>query len=278
MSIYSKGHTLIELLIAMSLSMLIILALIQINMLSLKSLTAVQSIEKQVNLLSQSLKLLETDLKATALTGCVIDKTLIINRLATNGFSSPSNSPIQWISGYSNDSWHPLQPIYTNSNNLKSIDAIHLLKADMTELLSVDNLNRNPERIVFITNCSNAEITRSNDSTLLKPDSGSSEIFIYAFQFIHYYIKDNQGKQTLYRQYIAQSGNSVSEPLVDYISMLKIGYGERLANNALAFHSAEKVGNWANVTAVYISITLADAIQQPLSMLISLNNHIQDHE
>lgn len=253
-------------------------ALIPISMLSLKSLSTIQAIEKRVNLLSQAVKLLETDLKTTALTGCALDKSMIFNRLASSNLPSFNQPPIHWIAGYSNDSWHPQQPIFSSGNTLKNSDAIHLLKTDMTQLLSVDTVAINPERIVFITNCSASEITRSIKSSFLKSGSTPSDLLIYAFQLIHYYIKENQGKQTLYRQYLAKSGKSVSEPLVDNISQLKIGYGEKLANNALVFHSAENVEKWANVAAVYIAITLADALQQPISILIALNNHTKDDD
>ena len=268
-----KGHTLIELLIAMSLSMLIIAALVPVNMLSHRSVQQVQQTEKQINLLSQSVKIMQADLKTAALTACTLDKSFLLTTLF-NQYSVPPEKPVfSWISGYTKNGWFPEIPPFVNENNLDNLDALQIIKADMSDLVSMESLAKTPQRIIFVTNCITSEITRSIDSKLLNSAQPPSELSVYAFQFIQYYVKENLGKHTLYRQYFSKSGRTRNEPLVDDILRLKIGYAETRANSTLVFNTAGNVRNWNNIVAIYISITLAGILHNPLSVLVPLNNH-----
>lgn len=268
-----KGHTLIELLIAMSLSMLVIAALVPVNMLTLRSLSQVRQVEKQISLLSRSVKLIEADLRSTALTACAIDENLIVDALFAKHLNASDQSGFNWISGYSNNKWFPERPRFVNDNNAKTFDALTLVKTDMSDALSIHTLDTTPQRVVFITDCIVSEIARSIDSRLLKRISVSSDLSVYAFQFIQYYIKKKSDGYSLYRQYLSRTGSPINEPLVDNIDQLKIGYGERLTDNTIAFKTAAKVTNWRNIISVYISITIADALNKPVSILVLLNNH-----
>ena len=263
----AKGHTLIELLIAMALSMIIIAALIPVNLFSLRSIVQIQSIEKQIHLLSQSLVLFKNDLSSTALSGCTLDKNQINNSLIDN------EKQINWITGYTNTNWFPETPIFVNDSMAVSFDAIQVISADMSKLISTSSLVKTPDRIVFITNCITSEIARADDSRLLKSTSSDSDLSIYAFQINQYFIKENSGKYTLYRQYISKSGRPTSEPLVDNIERLKIAYAEKFSKLSLIFTSASKVKNWSNIVAVYVSISLKGAVDKPFSLIIRLSNH-----
>ncbi len=277
MSTNCRGHTLIELLVAMTLSMLIVIALVTVNILSLKSILQIQQIEKQINLLSQSLQLIETDVKSTAVTACAMDKNLVLDSLTRQTASRSVSTQFNWISGYSSNSWFPETPNFASDKLSKTFDAIQIARADMLNPLSYRAVKNTPKRIVFITDCIVSEIARSMNSILLKRSSSPSDLAIYSFQMIQYYIRENSGNYTLYRQYLSKNGRTVNEPLVDNIAELTIGYGEQLSDTTLAFNTAANINNWNAVIAVYISITITGALYRPLSKLVLLNNYAARH-
>ena len=260
----------------MTLSMLILAALVPINLLSVRSVIQIQNIETEVNKLSQSVTVLESDLKATAVTACTLNKALITKTLRDEYSNSPKNTTLQWISGFSNNSWFPQTPQFTNSQLVKTFDAIQVLKTNVSEQISLNTATQLPQRILFLTNCSISEISRSIDSKLLQGGTSSSDLYIYPFQFIHYYIKDNDDKFTLYRQFMSKTGRPITEPVIDNIHKFSIAYGEVSETDTLSFKTANAVDNWRNVVVVYVSITLAQALIRPFSILVPLKNHASD--
>lgn len=263
----ARGFTLVELLIGMSLSMIIIAALVPVSLISLRSMAQVQGIEKEINQLGQSLALIESDLKSTALTGCALDKKLIVNSLF------PDQGEPVWISGYTHNRWFPLRPEFVNTNPAPSFDAIHLVNIDMSNPVSVASLAQTPGRIIFATNCVVSEISRASQSNLIGHAYSNSDLSIFGLQSIQYYVKQNQDKHTLYRQYLTKSGHPRNEPLVDNIEKLKIGYAEVIDEGELAIKAAPDVSYWKNVRAVYVSVILHSAPSKPVSTLVLLDNH-----
>ena len=265
----ARGFTLVELLISMSLSMIIIAALIPLNMISLRSISQIQYLQQEVNHLDQSIRMIEADLKSAALTGCALDKRRVINSLISDG------ADIDWISGYSNKRWYPQTPNFVNHDTSGEFHAIQIIKADMSQPVSIRSLANTPGRIVFVTNCVTSEISRASDSHLIKHASTLSDLNIYGFQYIQYYVKESLGKHTLYRQYLTQSGNPRNEPLVDHIGQFRIGYAETTADDELAFHTADNVQNWNNIAAIYVLISLNSTFSKPVYSLVTLENHVQ---
>ena len=70
----NRGHTLIELLIAMSLSVVIVGALVPVNTLGLKAAAQQQKISLTVNQLRQSVKQFHTDVKSSGAVSCLFDR------------------------------------------------------------------------------------------------------------------------------------------------------------------------------------------------------------
>lgn len=268
-----KGHTLVELLIAIPLSMLIFAALLPLNMITLRSIAQTQQIERQMNLLGQSINVIENDLKTAALTACAQDKTLIINNITGHNSSPDSKPSFNWLSGYSNSRWFPQLPVFVNNSSVENFDSLHFSKVDMIEPINMESMAKTPRRIVFITDCMTSEIARFSDSRILKSTVAHGLLTIYAFQSVQYFVRESLDRYTLYRQYLTRSGGLRIEPLVDDIKRLSIGYAERIENKTLAINTAANVKDWSNVVAVYISISLAGDINHSLSVLVTLDNH-----
>ena len=264
-----RGHTLVELLIAMLLSLLIFAAIIPINGLGLKAAQHQQKIIGIVNQLRQSLKQFETDIKSAALTGCLLNKSNIRDLTFTQPTSINNRLSSPWLAGNHNGSWHPESPFFDSANIKSESDAINLIFAVLNDELNLNNLNSQPNRVFYITNCTVAEITRGVNSTL----STANNSQIYPLQSTIYYVREINEKLILYRQYLTKSGKPRNEPLIDNIESLKIGYGEETDADTLVFRTANKVEAWNNIVVIYIRLKISiDNNSYSISRLVELSN------
>ena len=261
------GHTLVELLIAMVLALLTTTGLIAAAGLGLKAVKQQGLIQTVSHELSQSLRLIHTDIANSGMTGCLLYKSSIYDQLFDPG--GGNSLPPYWLSSWDANAqhWYPQRPYFDNASIDVNHDAIRLLFADLSQPLSAADLNRKPQRIVYATHCGAAEIRRAAASGVIGAAS-SNPAFIYPFQSVLYYLKDNGPTHTLYRQYLTQTGRTRNEPLIDHIESLRIAFGEKTDGATLQFRPASAVNNWRDIAAVYIRLELM--VQQSLYSIASV--------
>ncbi len=264
-----RGHTLIELFIAMSLSVIIIGALVPINNLGLRAADHQQKIILGVNQLRQSFKQFEIDIKSSGAKGCLFNRNNIRDRLFRQPISNENQLEHPWLAANHSGIWNPTTPYFDNSNISSDHDAIHLMLADLAESLNSNSLTVNPNRAFYLTNCAVAEIARGNNATLHNVPNSK----IYPLQSIVYYIRDIDNETVLYRQYLNKSGNTRNEPLIDNIKALSIAYAEKISTEALVFKKASNVSDWNQVIAIYLHIEIKiQSLPFSISKLIALPN------
>ncbi len=262
------GHTFVELLVSMTLTLLIIAAVVSINNMGLKTIQHQDKIIRIVNQLRQSLTQLESDIKSTALTGCLLDKRNIRDLIFAQPISIANRLAHPWLLGQENGTWLPSSPYFDNTNIQNNNDAIYLMFAVISDQSNINNLSSQPQRVFYITNCSIAEVTRGLNSTLTTNNPA-----IYPLQSIIYYIREVDGELILYRQYLSKTGNPRNEPLMDNIESLKIGYGEQISADTLVFKTATDVNDWKKVFAIYLRLKIKlSNTSYAISKIIELPN------
>lgn len=267
----SSGHTLPELLIAMAVSMLLISALIGTNNLGLKAVRNLDNSQAAIGKIQQSLRLLEADLKHVYSSGCLVNKTWISDLVLTQPADTNNRFTSSWLSGFDNNGggWFPQPPYFDNTDIAVDSPAINLLYADVAESLTAASLNADPQRLVFLTNCAVAEISRADDSMLA---TSIGPLRIHPFQSVLYYLKQTETGLTLYRQYLTESGNTRNEPLADGIDKLVIAFGEAIDASTLAFRQAQNVEDWGNIAAIYVAIHFSiSTVQYSSAVLVELD-------
>ncbi len=271
MNTHCAGYSLVELLIAMALSVIIIGSLAPINNLGLKATASQQKVIKAINQLQQSVKQIEIEVKSAGSTGCLVDRNNIHDRLFTQPVASNNPLTEPWLAGNVSGSWHPASPLFSNSNINDTSNAVHLMFADLTDVpLDYNDINTAPGRVFYITNCAVAQISRGRDSTH-KNNLGAQ---IYPFQSIIYYVRRIDNTQVLYRQYLNKSGNPRNEPLIDDIKRFKVAYAEATSTDTLIFKSANTVSDWSKVLAIYVLIEVQiENLSYSISRIITMANH-----
>ena len=269
-----SGHTLVELMVAMGLGVLIFSAIISLHYYSLKATKLQQLVELKINTLRQSLELIKIDIGKTGMTHCLLNDDLIRNRITDR--SNTNSNPLHqfWISGYSNNGWKPDPPYFNPENMHSENDALNINFVDMSENLTIRQIQSDRHRIVFVSDCRLADISRSTNSLLLNSNNSDTTLHIHPYQSVVYYLKEHAMRTSLYRQYLTKSGKSLNEPLIDNVSQLKFAYAEKLSDSTLSFHSAASVLSWKNIVAIYvfIEIVLGDT-SHSLSMIVPILNH-----
>ena len=269
-----QGHTLIELMVTMALSMLVILAIMPISHHSIRTTTHVSQLHSQINQYNHIVSLLESELKMTANRFCMNDNNRINDRVFSEPIKASNMLSHSWVSGFEQGMWHPQAPHFIPPELNNDTSAISVMFTDLSETLSVRQRHANPRRIGFVTNCMHAEITRLEQSQLLVKSDHPSRLIIYPFKLVSYYLRRVNESYTLYRQHLTRTGRVRNEPLSDQIRALNIAYAEVQSDSELRFKKAADVVNWSNIAALYLQLLTNHDSVQGVSALILLSNHV----
>lgn len=261
------GYSLLELMIAISLSLFLSLGMINIFMHS-----------KNINLLTLSLNtiptkarmafyLLSHDIRMAGFIGCI----RLIDDLPLNSRLTGDTSLVVWHKGYTSANLS-LPKIARYQKNSDAIliqfldpNTFPIQEAKSSHILLAHKKLFRPRDILLISDCQHAELLHWNNIHLKHSYQTDSEIGF--FNKIIYYIADTgrvtETGQRIYALYRRNLNQSFYKPieLVEGIKRMSIQLGMKNGNGTLYYKNANEVKHWSDAHSVEIRLLLTDAKQ-----------------
>ncbi len=295
---YQRGMTLIEILIALAISIVLLTGVMQIFISSKQSYRVLEATSRLQENGRFSIGFLTEDLRMAGYTGCYSGNAVGINNILNNpaDYKWDFNTPLEgneWNGG----GWTPaLDPLISGDvlNNTDvfvarglATDGINLVNpfSDAAQLF-VDpaNNNVNDGDILMVTDCTNASIFQTTNQQLtaggtrlnivhsaaaMAPGNTGPQLTnsfgvdaqLARFVSNVYYIATGaSGEPALFRQSLV-GAVMVEQELVDGVENMQVSYGEDTDNDGIAnrYVGADNVVAMVNVASVRISLLLRTA-------------------
>lgn len=290
-----KGLSLVELMVAITISLILLAGVIQIFLSSKTSYRLLEATSRVQENGRFAIDFLNKDIRMAGFMGCFRGNVATIETT----LNDPTN--FKWdyttaIQGYESigAGWHQALPASISGlvrNGTDVIvtrglvgDGVSLVSpfSDTTKLFVAESgSNILSGDIVMITNCNQVSIgqitTTTNNGSgfdLVHSDTGGftpgngisdfTNVFgsgseVARFQTIIYYIGTGaSGFPALFRQSLTTGGSMQDQELVDDVENMQVYYGEDLDNDGIAnrYIEANNIGNLNNVVSVRISLLL----------------------
>ncbi len=275
------GLSLIELMIAIGLSMVLTLGIIQIFISSKQTSQVQNALGRLQDNARFALDLLAHDIRMAGQLGCDSSITPANNTSLTpfnNGIMGYETPPALSIELIVDHAGNP-----SNADIIAGTDAIVVISAatntiPVSQTASIITAANNGAfggietgEPLLISDCKTADIFIANkavdDTTLNTNFNNNYASFsqLTALNYKAYYIReDNNNRRNLYRSIVNHNGGGAAagidtEPLLEGVENMQILYGEDMNGDgsAIRYVDADNVGNMNNVTSVRIHLLLA---------------------
>lgn len=262
-----EGYSLLELMIAISLSLFLSMGMINIFMHSKNIYRLTQNLGTLPTKARMAFYLLSHDIRMAGFIGCVS----LIDALSLNSGLTGDTSLVVWhkghttanvslpkLAGYQKDSDAILiQFLDPNTFPIKEAKSSYIVLAHRKFF--------RPRDILLISDCQHAELIHWNNIHLSYNYQMGSEIGF--FNKIIYYIADtgrmSETGQRIYALYRRNLNQSFFKPveLVEGIKRMSIRLGMKNVNGTLYYKNANEVKIWTDARSVEIRLLLTDADQ-----------------
>lgn len=264
-AITQRGFSLIELMIAMALSLLLILLVTQHALFSHRNFLMNSAQQELIESGWAALHFLRQDIQQAAYWGCSDN-----NQVIHNGSNNIMYSPYFAITGSDDAGINKSDSI----SILRAVEPAYPLDQKMQRKSSPIQLKSSSlkaHQTALITNCMGADIftiSRKVNNTLFhnqKPDTTGNlssklqyiyplESSVYRVVRIKYELRLSNGKPTLYRQY----DTGYAQALLEDIEQMQILYGENTDSipGPERYLPISQIGNLAQIHSVQITLTV----------------------
>ncbi|MFZ0219772.1 MAG: PilW family protein [Candidatus Aquirickettsiella sp.] len=279
-----QGYSLLELMIALSLSLFLCIGMINIFTHSKNIYQLTQSLNTISTKARIAFYLLSHDIRMAGFIGCV----RLIDDFPLNSHLTRNTSLVVWHKGYTTTKLSLPNP----ARYQKDSDAIliqfldpntFLVKnAQASHIALVGKRVFRPKDILLISDCQHAELIHWNNIHLTYSYAVDSEIGF--FNKIIYYIADTgrinetgQSIYALYRRNLSQSFYKAIE-LIEGIKSMSIRLGIKNSDGTLYYTNANEVKHWADARSVEIRLLLTDIkqLQREWKQVIGLREREND--
>ena len=288
-----EGLSLIELMIAITLSLLLILGVTQIFLSSKSTYASNQELSQIQESGRFAVQLLAWDIRNTGYRGQCL--TAPVNHIDSGASVWVANdAPIQ--------GWENSKPPFVSDSVVAGSDVIFVQFAtgagsvkgaagntyNSDEIALVDSISPVGPGLTLISDglaCDLFNNTADAGAAVVAKNSSTDwshnytdEFEVLTFRNVAYYIAEQDGVPTLHRVLLDQGlnelGGADEKPLVRGVTSMNIEYG--IANNRIvnSYVDASSVTNWANVASVRINleVTADSGMKRDFSTTIALRN------
>ena len=277
-----QGYSLIELMIAISLSLFLSVGIINIFIYSKNIYQLTQNLNIIPTKARLALNLLSHDIRMAGFIGCV----RLIDVMTLNNHLSANTSLVVWHKGYTTAKLSlPKLAQYQKDSDAILIQFLDpntfpVNEAKSRHISLVNKMAFQPKDTLLISDCQHAEFIHWNNIHLIYSYQIGSEIGF--FNKIIYYIADtrrmNEMGQPIYALYRRNLNQSFYKPieLIEGIKRMSIKLGMKNTDGTLFYKNANEVKHWANARSVEIRLLLTDnnQLQQEWKQIIGLRERI----
>lgn len=277
-----QGYSLIELMIAISLSLFLSVGIINIFIYSKNIYQLTQNLNIIPTKARLAFHLFSHDIRMAGFIGCV----RLIDVMTLNNHLSANTSLVVWHKGYTTAKLSlPKLAQYQKDSDAILIQFLDpntfpVNEAKSRHISLVNKMAFQPKDTLLISDCQHAEFIHWNNIHLIYSYQIGSEIGF--FNKIIYYIADTgrmnemgQPIHALYRRNLNQSFYKPIE-LIEGIKRMSIKLGMKNTDGTLFYKNANEVKHWANARSVEIRLLLTDnnQLQQEWKQIIGLRERI----
>lgn len=277
-----QGYSLIELMIAISLSLFLSLGIINIFIYSKNIYQLTQNLNIIPPKVRLAFQLLSHDIRMAGFIGCV----RLNDVMTLNNHLSANTSLVVWHKGYTTAklSLSKLAQYQKDSDAIliQFLDpnTFPVNEAKSRHIVLTNKMVFRPKDTLLISDCQHAELINWNNIHLTYSYQKGSEIGF--FNKIIYYIADtrrmNEMGQPIYALYRRNLNQSFYKPteLIEGIKRMSIKLGMKNNDGTLYYKNANEVKHWANARSVEIRLLLTDnnQLQREWKQVIGLRERI----
>lgn len=277
-----QGYSLIELMIAISLSLFLSLGIINIFIYSKNIYQLTQNLNIIPPKARLAFQLLSHDIRMAGFIGCV----RLNDVMTLNNHLSANTSLVVWHKGYTTAklSLSKLAQYQKDSDAIliQFLDpnTFPVNEAKSRHIVLTNKMVFRPKDTLLISDCQHAELINWNNIHLTYSYQKGSEIGF--FNKIIYYIADtrrmNEMGQPIYALYRRNLNQSFYKPteLIEGIKRMSIKLGMKNNDGTLYYKNANEVKHWANARSVEIRLLLTDnnQLQREWKQVIGLRERI----
>ncbi len=277
-----QGYSLIELMIAISLSLFLSVGIINIFIYSKNIYQLTQNLNIIATKARLAFHLLSHDIRMAGFIGCVRLKDV----MTLNNHLSANTSLVVWHKGYTTAklSLSKLAQYQKDSDAIliQFLDpnTFPVNEAKSRHIVLTNKMVFRPKDTLLISDCQHAELINWNNIHLTYSYQKGSEMGF--FNKIIYYIADtrrmNEMGQPIYALYRRNLNQSFYKPteLIEGIKRMSIKLGMKNNDGTLYYKNANEVKHWANARSVEIRLLLTDnnQLQREWKQVIGLRERI----
>jgi type IV pilus assembly protein PilW len=260
-----QGHSLLEVMIAISLSLFLSMGMLNIFIHSKNIYQLTQTLNAIQIKVRLAFYLLSHDIRMAGLIGCV----RLMDFSPLNSDLTSNTRLVVWHKGYTTAKLSiPKFVRYQKDSDVILIqfldpNTFQIKNAQAGQIVLVDRMAFRPKDILLISDCLHAELIHWSNIHLTYRYQMDSEIGF--LNKIIYYIGDTgrisetgQSIYALYRRNLNQSFHKPIE-LIEGIQKMSIRLGMKNIDGTLYYKNANQVKHWTNARSVEIRLLLTDA-------------------
>jgi type IV pilus assembly protein PilW len=277
-----QGFSLIELMIAISLSLFLSVGIINIFIYSKNIYQLIQSLKTIPIKARLAFHLLSHDIRMAGFIGCVP----LNDVLSFNNHLSGDTSLVVWHKGDTTANLSlPKLARYQKDSDAILIQFLDpntfpIKEAKFNHIVLADKVVFRPKDVLLISDCQHAELIHWNNIHLTYHYQMDSEIGL--FNKIIYYIADtgriNEIGQRIYALYRRNLNQSFYKPteLIEGIKRMSIKLGMKNTDGTFYYKNANEVKHWANARSVEIRLLLTgnNRLEREWKQVIGLRERI----
>jgi len=274
-----NGLSLIELMIAIGLSMILTLGVIQIFMSSKQTSRVQDSLARLQENARFALDLLAHDIRMAGQLGCnsnalVINNSGVLREMGNGIFGYEYSNALNVVLLDDNGGNPDASDVVAATDSLVVMHAAatSIAASSTNDTITAVNHGFVQGEPLIISDCDNADLfvagAVANDTITIGNGTFSknhdiAKAQLSSLNYNAYYIRTNNGQRNLYRSYANNNGNNVgitTEPLLEGVEDFQILYGEDINSdgNSIRYVDADTIGaDMSKVVSVRIHLLLA---------------------
>lgn len=273
-----QGYSLIELMLAISLSLFLSMGIINIFIHSKNIYQLTQSLNTISHKARLAFYLISHDIRMAGFIGCMH----LIDALTLKKHLSVDTSLIVWHKGQTTAKMAlPKLTRYQKDSDAILVqfldpNTIPIKEAKSKHVVFAHRMLFQPKDVLLISDCQHAELIHWNNIHLTNSYQMDSEIGL--FNRVIYYIGDtgrlSEVGEHIYALYRRNLNQSIHKPieLIEGIKSMSIRLGMKNSNGTMIYKNGNEVKHWANPRSVEIRLLLTDTkrLQREWKQLIGL--------
>lgn len=281
-----QGYSLLELMVAISLSLFLSMGMINIFIHNKNIYHLTQGLNTISTKARMAFHLLSHDIRMAGFIGCV---RLIDNLPLINSYLTGDTSLVVWHKGYTTAKLGlPNLARYQKDSDAILIQFLDpntfpVKEAKSSHIVLAHRVVFQPKDVLLISDCQHAEFTHWSNIHLTYSYQVDSEIGV--FNKIIYYIADTGRKsetgQKIYALYRRNLNQSFYKPieLIEGIKRMTIRLGMQNSDGTLYYRNANEVKHWADARSVEIRLLLTDGkqLEKEWKQIIGLRERLNDN-